>query len=647
MKAQHFTQENQLTPPIAEVTEKTVSVVMVSYHTGPVLWRSIESVLRQRNLHELVIVDNGNPEIVQQKLHRLAEDTTQVTYIGGHGNIGFASGCNKGVRETSGHYLLLVNPDCVLPLDTLKRTIATFEEHPSAWVASCCLVNPDHTEQGSSRRNILTPTSALIESSHLYRILPKNFSKLRLNFHEPTKPSQAYFVPAISGAFMFMRRETYLTLKGIDEGYFLHVEDLDFCLQINKNGGKILYIPDITVVHYHNTSSVSTFFVERHKARGFIRYFKKNFADTYMPGILPLLYAAVYVRLGFKYVLNAIRSLNPKKLLLRNNNTASILEERRLRLLESHSQPYFTGPGRALFPQLEPHSPILLTGATGQVGLCILRRLLASGVKVTCVYHSKIVDFIHPNLSWLQSDLKNDLLDLEEYTPKTVIHTAAIWLLPRHLETLSEAGVKRVITFSSTSVFGKAQSGNPYEQVLVERFKKAEEAIATLCAKYGIEWTIIRPTLIYGVGLDQNISSIVRFIKRFGCFPIYGHGKGKRKPVHADDLASSVLSIISNPASYRKSYNLCGGEMLDYYTMVKRIFALLGKRRVIIKTGILPKLLDVYSKFTGNSDTNGEIAKRMNTDLVFDDQEARQDFGYCPRDFLVGELEDIEPVFRA
>jgi nucleoside-diphosphate-sugar epimerase len=302
--------------------------------------------------------------------------------------------------------------------------------------------------------------------------------------------------------------------------------------------------------------------------------------------------------------------------------------------------------GHDLLPQLEPNGPVLVTGATGQVGLCVIRRLLAAGMKVVCLYRSNIVDFTHPNLSWLQSDLKNGELNLEEYAPKTIVHTASIWLLPKHLETLSKAGVKRVIAFSSTSVFGKAHSLNPYEQVLVDRFKKAEQAIAALCAKYGMEYTIIRPTLIYGVGLDQNISSIVRFIKRFECFPIYGIGKGKRKPVHTDDLALAVLSAIGNPATYGKSYNLCGGETVAYYDMVERIFYMMDKSPMLVKTKYLPMLLDLYSKLSGKKDTNGEVAKRMNIDLVFDDSDARQDFGYNPRIFLAGEREDIEPTFK-
>lgn len=637
MKAERFLEETytmQSTPPAQELA-MTVSVVMVSYYTGPVLWRAIESVLKQHHLHELIIVDNGNPPDIQERLSALAKSNPSIIYLSGHGNIGFARACNKGSKQATGYYLLMLNPDCVLSPNTLERTINIFKNHPKTWVAGCCLVNPDYSEQGSSRRNILTPATALIETFRLYHILPRRFSRMRLNFHQSSAVSNAYFVPAISGAFMFMVRETYTKLGGIDEGYFLHVEDLDFCLQVNEHGGKILYIPDVKVVHYHRTSSVSTLFVERHKARGFIRYFKKNFDNAYFPGILLALYAAVYARLGLRAMLSILQTCNPKRLF--PSNTEALLESHRIALLKSYAQPQYQAEEQDV-PSLDAATPILLTGATGQVGLCILRRLLAAGVKVTCVYHSNVVDFTHPNLSWLQADLKQSLLDLEEHAPKTVIHTASIWLLPKHIETLANAGVKRVIAFGSTAIFGKAHSNNHYEQAMVERFNRAERAIAALCARHGIEWSIIRPTNTYGAGLDRSITNIAHFIKRFHCFPIYGKGQEISRPVHADDLAKATVSIISNPVTYNKSYNLCGEETLTYYDIVQRIFTTLDKKPVIIRTGFLSKLFGISG--------NKAVAKRTNINLATDDSEARQDFFYCPRPFLNGGLEDIEPCFQ-
>ena len=88
------------------------------------------------------------------------------------------------------------------------------------------------------------------------------------------------------------------------------------------------------------------------------------------------------------------------------------------------------------------------------------------------------------------------------------------------------------------------------------------------CQALGINLTILRPSLIYGFGRDQNVSKIAQTIRRFRCMLIVGKGSGLRQPVHADDLVSAALSVIDKPETYGKSYNVVGGETLSYRLMV-------------------------------------------------------------------------------
>jgi GT2 family glycosyltransferase len=78
---------------------------------------------------------------------------------------------------------------------------------------------------------------------------------------------------------MFLRQEDYWKIGGFDEGYFLHVEDLDLCLRFRRAGGEILFAPDVVVRHLGGTSDSPKALVERHKARSFRRYFRQNFAS--------------------------------------------------------------------------------------------------------------------------------------------------------------------------------------------------------------------------------------------------------------------------------------------------------------------------------------------------------------------------------
>ncbi|MBN8530363.1 MAG: glycosyltransferase [Alphaproteobacteria bacterium] len=615
------------------LNQATVSVVTVTYFTGPALWMSIESVLAQEHLKELVIVDNGNAWETVQTLRKMSEDDPRIKLITGHGNVGFARANNMGAKEASGEYLLFLNPDCLLPPGTFAKGIAALESDPKVWVVGCRLMHPDGSEQGGARRNLLTPWIAFVEALKLYRLAPNHpsFSRMSLPAQEGEQENQT--VPATSGAFMMMRKETYQRLGGMDEDYFLHVEDLDFCLQVQKAGGEILYVPSIQVVHFLSTSKVSSAFLEWNKTKGFIHYFYKHFRGMYPKGFLEVLAAAVMLRGLFRICWDAPRHF------LHMGQRQNLQALRRLYLLKTHLE--------SEIPEgsMKEIGPVLVTGATGQVGISILRLLLKGGGWVIAIRNRRRVAFEHPRLVWFDADLSRDAPDLRELAPTTVIHTASIWMLPGHLKRFHEAGVRRVITFSSTSLFGKASSRNPYEIELVRSLGRAEEECTRLCRELGIRLTILRPTLIYGTGLDGNVSSIREFIERFGVFPVYPPASGMRQPVHTEDLARAAVEIIDQPETYGKAYNLSGGEVVTYKAMVERIYSVLGLKSRILTIAWLPTLMDVYSKLTGKPDTNGEIARRMNEDLAFDHLQAFRDFGYNPRRFLEGGRKDLGDLF--
>lgn len=166
------------------------------------------------------------------------------------------------------------------------------------------LMNPDGTDQRGCRRALLTPTSAFIEALHLGVLFPK----ARLNFDREPIPASLSPIPAISGAFMFLSRESFWTIGGFDEGYFLHVEDLDLCLRFRRAGGEIFFAPDVVAIHIGNTSETTSAFIEMSKARGFTRYFHQNYADRYAAPLLWILDAATWLRAGLKIGLARMRT---------------------------------------------------------------------------------------------------------------------------------------------------------------------------------------------------------------------------------------------------------------------------------------------------------------------------------------------------
>ena len=138
-------------------SQSPCSVIMVSYHTGPVLVESLRAALTQAQVSEVILVDNGNNKATLDSLRALAQDDGRLKIITGHGNVGFARGCNIGARRATGDHLLLLNPDCVLRPGVIRRGTEVFANNPDAAALTVRIENLDGSEQRGGRRNLMTP----------------------------------------------------------------------------------------------------------------------------------------------------------------------------------------------------------------------------------------------------------------------------------------------------------------------------------------------------------------------------------------------------------------------------------------------------------------------------------------------------------
>jgi len=284
------------------------------------------------------------------------------------------------------------------------------------------------------------------------------------------------------------------------------------------------------------------------------------------------------------------------------------------------------------------YKAILVSGANGVVGQPLVHRLIEAGLSFGSITRSKREGQIQWDLEVEPSE--GIIEQISRFD--CLIHCAPIWLLPNRLEIFKKAGINRVIAFSSTSVISKQKSSNPIEQKLVERLSNAESELIAFCHSEGISVTILRPTMIYGYGRDQNVSHIARLIKKFGFMVLVGKAHGLRQPVHADDLVDACYSVLNATSELRDTYNLAGGEALSYRAMVERIFfGLQAKARIVsLPLGVFRFLLWLASKFT-SFDYTPEMANRMNQDLSYSNQPAIEDFGYAPQSFLENPKRDL------
>ena len=174
-------------------------------------------------------------------------------------------------------------------------------------------------------------------------------------------------------------------------------------------------------------------------------------------------------------------------------------------------------------------------------------------------------------IDWFLGDLeKPEAFKFPPFT--TLFCTASAALLSSALPYLLNPSLKRIVVFTSTSVLTKIDSEIASERATLTRLAEAERNIESICSRAGIEWTILRPTLIYAEGRDGNITPLSRLIRRFGFMPLVGGAQGLRQPVHAEDLAIGAISAASTSAAANKIYSLPGGETLTYREMIGRIF---------------------------------------------------------------------------
>lgn len=271
----------------------------------------------------------------------------------------------------------------------------------------------------------------------------------------------------------------------------------------------------------------------------------------------------------------------------------------------------------------------LVIGGTGLVGSYLLDHLARRGERPLTLSRSPQT---RGDADWFVGDMENpETLKFPDFA--TLYCTADAILLAPVLGRLFNPALRRVIVFSSTSVITKLDSEVAAERELLRTLAEAEQKIVAACTQANVEWTILRPTLIYGAGRDVNITPLSRLIRRFGFMPLVGAATGLRQPVHAEDLAIAAIAAATSPAAANKFYSLPGGETLTYREMIGRIFDGLRLPRRTISVPVLLWRAGFALAKPLFPESNVAMGTRMMRDLTFDATPAVEDFGWKPRDF--------------
>ncbi|MEI6803596.1 MAG: glycosyltransferase family 2 protein [Burkholderiales bacterium] len=273
-----------------------VSVIVVNHNAGELLLECVAVALQQAQ--EVIVVDNHSTDASMTALAAQFQSEPRIKVIYLSENQGFAAGCNKGIEAATRPHFLFINPDTIVEAGSLRRLVQVLDSDASIGMVGGLLTNPDGSEQGGGRRAVPTPWRSFVRAFGLNRLSawwPKLFFDFYL--HKQPLPSEPIEVEAISGALMLVRRDAVTDVGLWDDAYFLHCEDLDWCMRFRQKGWRIVFVPDAPVLHYQGHSSrARPLFVEWHKHKGMVRFYRKFFSHQY-PGVLMwLVAAAVWVR---------------------------------------------------------------------------------------------------------------------------------------------------------------------------------------------------------------------------------------------------------------------------------------------------------------------------------------------------------------
>lgn len=257
-------------------------IIIVNYNTGDWLLRSIASALDFSN-GKITVVDNASIDDSVRAAKEKFKQQKRIAWIDNDDNLGFAAANNQVLKNLKEDFAILLNPDCELNSKTLPIMIEKFNKVDCIGLASCNILNLDGTMQSTSRRHFPTPWTALVRMLMLDKLFPNN-SKF-INFDYGTDELNAeplQFIEAVSGAFMVVRKSALEEVGLLDEGYFMHCEDLDWCKRFSETKWKVAFIADASVIHAKGVSSASRpIRVQWTLHKGMNRFFDKFYKNQY------------------------------------------------------------------------------------------------------------------------------------------------------------------------------------------------------------------------------------------------------------------------------------------------------------------------------------------------------------------------------
>jgi nucleoside-diphosphate-sugar epimerase/GT2 family glycosyltransferase len=652
------------------VIRPAVSVVIVNFNGGPLLSACVRAVLTSTVAVEVIVSDNGSSDDSLAALRSACGADARLHIVAQGRNHGFARGNNLVLDRAGGDYLLFLNTDCIVQPDTLERLLVVMERYPQAGMCGCLIRNPDGSEQAGCRRSIPTPWRSAAHVLHLHRLFPNNPRFESFVLSNRPLPTQPVAVDAVSGAFMLVRRRALAEVGPLDEGYFMHCEDLDWCVRFREHGWQVLFVPDTAVTHYKGVCSEGRpLRVLWHKHRGMVHFYRKFFLHRYPRPLAWLVTLAVWTRFALLAVplliqrvwrTGAVAAAPP----------APMDSGESLRTAVAH-----ISPAAASMPLA---GPVLVTGGTGFIGRHLVNALLTRGLAVQVMAR-------HPagvRVLWGEEQVKALAADLTQppslepvcrgvetvfhlashahiefernSSEEALFHQVVVEGTRALLDSAVRAGVRRFIFFSTVKAMGEGgptcldehctqEPTSSYGRAKLE----AERLVLAAGREHGLHVCILRFPLVYGPGNQKgNLPRMIGAIEHH-LFPPLPEIGNRRSMVHVEDVVQAALLAAESPQANGQTYIVTDGEaysVRDLYLAICSALARpaptwsvpLGVLRIAARLGDAVERLG-RRRFVINS----EVLRKLVGSAWYSSDKISRELGYRPTQHLRSALPEI------
>ncbi|OGE87917.1 MAG: hypothetical protein A3J07_00160 [Candidatus Doudnabacteria bacterium RIFCSPLOWO2_02_FULL_49_13] len=276
-----------------------LSVIILTYNAKDLLRQCLQSVFASATgfEFEVLVPDNGSTD---GAIEMVKAEFPRAKLIENGRNLGFAKGNNVAIKQAAGRYVLLLNPDTTVRLETLDLSIKYMDAHSDVGIMGGKVILPNGQLHEACRRRFPNPANAFLRLFGFRKFSNYNYRNVPVN--------QEMEVDSVVGAYLLIRKSVIDRIGLLDERFFMYGEDLDWCWRAKAAGFKVMYYPKAELTHYLYGSARFVKFRSVAWAHEAMKiFYRKHYANQHNPLFNALVYLGIGIRMYLVLIINIFR----------------------------------------------------------------------------------------------------------------------------------------------------------------------------------------------------------------------------------------------------------------------------------------------------------------------------------------------------